>query len=129
MDYTRAEAKDRAFAKWKGVCNVILPSFTADLKHLNEKAIRHDVRKNIEYGYWGTLLVSECATTPAEYKRFMEVAVDEAKGKHFFLMHGTFDTPDEIVEMAKVAEQIGVEGILLGHPNSFYPKTDGQLYD
>lgn len=129
MDYTRAEAKDRAFETWKGVCNVILPSFTTDLQHLNEKAIRHDVRKNIELGFWGTLLVSECATTAAEYHRFMEIAVDESKGKHFILAHGTFDTADDIVQMAKAAESIGVEGLLLGHPNSFYPTTDGQLYD
>lgn len=129
MKYTRAEAKDHAFANWKGVCNVILPSFTADLKGLNENGIRHDVRKNIEHGFWGALLVSECGTTAAEYRRFMEIAVDEAKGKHAFLMHGTFDTPDDIVAMAKVAEEVGMEGILLGHPNSFYPTSDNQLYD
>ena len=129
MEYSRAEAKERAFAKWIGVCNVILPSFTADLKGLNEKAIRHDVRRNIEHGFWGTLLVSECGTTAAEYRQFMEIAVDEAKGRHFFLMHGTFDTPDEIVAMAKEAERIGVEGVLLGHPNSLYPTSENQLYD
>ena len=129
LPYTRAEAKDRAFDKWKGVCNVILPSFTADLKGLNEKGIRHDVRKNIEHGFWGTLLVSECGTTADEYKRFMEIAVDEAKGRHYLLMHGTFDTADEIVAMAKAGEEIGVEGMLLGHPNSLYPTTDNQLYD
>ena len=99
MEYSRAEAKERAFAKWIGVCNVILPSFTADLKGLNEKAIRHDVRRNIEHGFWGTLLVSECGTTADEYRQFMEIAVDEAKGRHFFLAHGTFDTADEIVAM------------------------------
>ena len=129
MEYSRAEAKERAFAKWIGVCNVILPSFTADLKGLNEKAIRHDVRRNIEHGFWGTLLVSECGTTAAEYRQFMEIAVDEAKGRHYFLMHGTFDTPDDIVAMAKAAEEVGVEGILLGHPNSLYPTSENQLYD
>jgi 4-hydroxy-tetrahydrodipicolinate synthase len=129
MQYKRAESKERAFDKWRGVCNVILPSFTADLKHLNEKAIRHDVRRNMELGFWGTLLVSECATTFDEYRRFMEIAVDEAKGKHYFMAHGTFDTPEDIIAMTKVAEDIGVEGLLLGHPNSFYPTTDDQLYD
>jgi dihydrodipicolinate synthase/N-acetylneuraminate lyase len=129
MDYTKAEAKDRAYAQWKGVCNVILPSFSSDLKRLNEKGIRHDVRRNIEHGFWGTLLVSECGTTAEEYRRFMEIAVDEAGGKHRFLMHGTFDTPDDIVAMAKAGEEIGMEGVLLGHPNSFYPTSADQLYD
>lgn len=129
MDYSRATAKEHALDQWKGVCNVILPSFTSDLKGLNEKGIRHDVRRNIELGFWGTLLVSECATTDAEYRHFMEIAVDEAKGKHRLLIHGTFDTPDEIVAMAKAGESIGVEGMLLGHPNSFYPTSDDQLYE
>ena len=40
----------------RGVCNVIMPSFTSDLQALNEKAIRHDVRRNIELGFWGALL-------------------------------------------------------------------------
>ncbi|HLH77780.1 MAG TPA: dihydrodipicolinate synthase family protein [Candidatus Binataceae bacterium] len=129
MNYTKAHAKDHALANWRGVCNVILPSFSADLKRLNEKAIRHDVRRNIEHGFWGALLVSECATTAAEYRRFMEIAVDEAKGRHRFLMHGTFDTAEDIIAMARDAEAIGMEGLLLGHPNSFYPKSEEQLYD
>lgn len=129
MDYTRAQAKEHAADKWHGVCNVILPSFTADLKHLNEKAIRHDVRRNIELGFWGALLVSECGTSAEEYQRFMEIAVDEAKGKQRFLLHGTFDSADDIVAMAKVGEEIGVEALLLGHPNTFYPTSEDQLYD
>ena len=82
MNYTRSEAKDYALENWHGVCNVILPSFTADLKIINEAGIRHDVAHNIKQGFWGTLLVSECGTTKEEMKRFMEIAVDEANGKH-----------------------------------------------
>jgi dihydrodipicolinate synthase/N-acetylneuraminate lyase len=129
LDYTRAQAKEHAADKWRGVCNVILPSFTADLKHLNEKAIRHDVRRNIELGFWGALLVSECGTSAEEYRRFMEIAIDEAKGKQRFLLHGTFDSVDDIVAMAKVGEEIGIEGLLLGHANTFYPTSEDQLYD
>lgn len=129
MKYSRSEAKDYAHDQWHGVCNVILPSFTADLKGLNEKAIRHDVRRNIEQGFWGALLVSECGTDKDEMRRFMEIAVDEAAGKHKFLLHGTFDTADDIVEMAKAGEAVGVDGLLLGHPNSFYPETKDELYD
>ncbi len=128
MDYTRKTAKAWARQHWRGVTNVILPSFTADLKGLNEKAIRFDVRRNIELGFWGALLVSECATTTAEYVRFMEIAVDEAKGRHKFLVHGTFDTAEDVVAVAKKGEAIGMEGVLIGHPNSFYPKTEDELY-
>jgi 4-hydroxy-tetrahydrodipicolinate synthase len=129
MEYTKSTAKEWAKEVFHGVCNVIIPSYTADLKRLNEKGIRHDVRRNIELGFWGALLVSETAITADEMKQFMEIAVDEAKGKHRFLLHGTFDTADDIVKMAKAAETIGVDGLLLGHPNSLYPKDASQLYD
>lgn len=129
MEYTKTTAKDWAREVFHGVCNVIIPSYTADLKSLNERGIRHDVRRNIELGFWGALLVSEAGTTMAEMRHFMEIAVDEARGRHRFLLHGTFDTADDIVKMAEEARQVGVDGLLLGHPNSFYPKDADGLYD
>ena len=86
-----------ARAQMRGVCNVIIPSYTQDLKGLNEAGIRHDVRKNIEHKFWGALLVSEAGTTADEYRRFMEIAVDEAQGRHHFLLHGTFDTVEDTI--------------------------------
>ncbi|MFQ5932237.1 MAG: dihydrodipicolinate synthase family protein [Nitrospiraceae bacterium] len=129
MEYTRDNAKEWAYQNFHGVCNVIIPSYTADLKQLNEKGIRHDVRRNIELGFWGALLVSEVGTSADEMRQFMEIAVDEAKGRHRFLLHGMFDTADDIVKMAQDACRIGVDGMLLGHPNSFYPKDCDQLYE
>lgn len=129
MKYTVKEAKDWARANWHGLCDVIIPTYTSDLKRLNEKAIRHDVRRNMELGFWGALLVSEAATTDDEYVRFMEIAVDEAKGKHNFMFHGSFDTAADIVRMAKKAEAVGMEGMLLSHPNSQYPTTEKEIHD
>jgi 4-hydroxy-tetrahydrodipicolinate synthase len=129
MLHTRSEAKEWAAENYRGVCNVIMPSFSQDLRSLNEAGIRHDVRKNIEHGFWGALLVSECGTTLDEYRRFMEIAVDEAKGRHHFLVHGAFDTREDIVAMAKAGEEIGMSGLLLGHPNHFYPRSNDELYD
>ena len=45
---------------------------TDDLGSLNEAAIRHDVRRNIELGFWGALLVSEAGTTLDEMRRRVE---------------------------------------------------------
>jgi 4-hydroxy-tetrahydrodipicolinate synthase len=108
---------------------VIIPSFTSDLRTLNEPAIRHDVRRNIELGFWGALLVSEAGTTQDEMRRFIEIAVDEAAGRHRFLLQGVFDTAAEIVTIAKDAHALGVDGMLLGHPNSFYPTSAQQVED
>ena len=63
LPYTRSEAKGWASETFHGVCNVIIPSFASDLRSLNEAGIRHDVRRNIELGFWGALLVSEAGTT------------------------------------------------------------------
>lgn len=67
-EYTRQEAKAGARETFQGACNVVIPSYTADLRSLNEAAIRHDVRRNIELGFWGALLVSEAGTTLDEMR-------------------------------------------------------------
>ncbi|HET9204495.1 MAG TPA: dihydrodipicolinate synthase family protein [Acidimicrobiia bacterium] len=128
-EYTRAEAKGWARETFRGACNVIIPSYTSDLTSLNERAIRHDVRRNIELGFWGALLVSEAGTSLDEMRRFMEIAVDEAAGRHRFLLQGAFDTPEQIMTMAADARSMGVDGMLLGHPNSFYPTSPQQVED
>jgi 4-hydroxy-tetrahydrodipicolinate synthase len=61
--YIRDEARDWAREHLRGVINVIIPSFSRDLKTLNEAGIRHDVRMQSEYGFDGALLVSEVAIT------------------------------------------------------------------
>lgn len=128
-EYTRAEAKSWARENFRGACNVIIPSYTSDLTTLNEAAIRHDVRRNMELGFWGALLVSEAGTTLDEMRAFVEIALDEAAGRHRFLLQGAFDTTDDIVTMANDAHAMGVDGMLLGHPNSFYPASARQVED
>ena len=125
--YTRPEAKAWARETFHGACSVIIPSYTSDLRSLNEAAIRHDVRRNIELGFWGALLVSEAGTTGDEMRTFMEIAVDEAAGRHRFFLQGVFDTAQDIIDMANDARVIGVDGMLLGHPNSFYPTSAQQV--
>lgn len=127
--YQRSESKAWAAEHLRGVCNVILPSFKRDLSGLSEAGIRHDVRRNIELGFSGALLVSEVGTTLGEMREFMEIAVDEAAGRHQLLLHGTFDTADQIVAVCKDAEAAGMDAVLLGHPNSFYPKTAQDIVD
>ena len=129
MQHDRQTAKEQAKANWRGVCNAISPSFSSDLRTLNEAGIRHDVRRNIELGFWGALLVSECGTTDEEYLRFLEIAVDEARGRQQFLIHGTFDTVEQTKRVMQAGEAIGAGGVLLGQPNSFYPTSDEALHD
>ncbi|MHB8219838.1 MAG: dihydrodipicolinate synthase family protein [Acidimicrobiales bacterium] len=125
--FAKGDAKDWARENFTGVCNVIIPSFTADLKGLNEAGIRHDVRRNAELGFWGALLVSEAGTTPQEMRTFMEIAVDEAGGRQYFVLHGSFDTFEDTVSCARDARAIGVDGLLMAYPNSYHPSTVAEL--
>jgi 4-hydroxy-tetrahydrodipicolinate synthase len=127
--YTRSEARDWAREHLRGVINVLIPSFTNDLRTLNEAAIRHDVHRQFEYGFDGALLVSEVVITPDEYRRFSEIAHDEARGRQLLVHHSSWSSLDIAIEQVKVAEQTGAELVLLSYPPNFYPTSEQEIYD
>ena len=126
--YRKNEARDWAWQHLKGCANVIIPSYTADLKGLNERGIRHDVRKSLEHGFAGTLLVSETALTLPEYGQFFEWSNDESKGRLKLVLHASFNTLEENIEAAKIAEANGGELVLLSYPANFYPESLEEVY-
>lgn len=128
-DYTRSEIKDRAREQWRGACNVTLPSFNSDFSGLNEAGIRHDIRRAAELGFWGTLVASECGTTEQEYLRFLEVALEEAPAGFKIVSHLSFDTVDQVKNVAKKSRDLGVEAGLLSYPPSFIPSTPQEIAD
>ena len=81
VQYKKSDARAWTRENMKGVANVVIPSYTQDLEKLSEKGIRHDIRTCINYGFWGTLLVSEVAITVDEYTQFVRWSHDEAGGK------------------------------------------------
>jgi 4-hydroxy-tetrahydrodipicolinate synthase len=129
MQYSKQEAKGWAREHMKGVCNVIMPTFTSDFAELNEKAIRHDVRREIELGFWGALVVSECGTTKEEYKRFLEIVIDESKGRLKAVVHGSFNTLKETIDVCTMAQSAGADALLLAYPPTFYPRSDKDIFD
>ena len=129
LPYTRDEAKGRARSEWVGVCNVTLPSFTADFSGLNEAGIRHDIARAAELGFWGTLVAAESGTSFAEYKRFLEVAAEAAPEGFKLVAHLSFDTVDQSVEVAKLSENLGFEAGLLSYPQSFRPRSAGEIVE
>lgn len=126
--YRKKEAREWAKENLRGCANVIIPSYTGNLKGLNEKGIRHDVRKCIEYGFAGTLLVSETAITLDEYRQFFEWANDESRGRLKLILHASFNTFEEMVESAKIAEANGGDLVLLSYPANFYPESLEEVY-
>ncbi|MPZ22877.1 MAG: dihydrodipicolinate synthase family protein [Dehalococcoidia bacterium] len=128
-EYKKSEARDWAKSQMHGVANVIIPTFTQDLKALNERAIRHDVRKEIEFGFWGALLVSETATTVPEYGQFAQWAVDEGRGNLRLIHHASFNTLEENIEAVKASERAGADLVLLSYPANFYPESAEDVFE
>jgi len=127
--YQKNEARAWARENMRGVANVVIPSYTCDLRRLNEPGIRFDIRKEIEYGFWGTLLVSEVAITVPEYVQFTQWAHDEAGGKLALIHHAAFNTLEENIEAVQAAEKAGADLALLSYPANFYATTSKQIYD
>jgi len=127
--YNRNEARDWARERLRGVVNVIIPSFTNDLRGINETAVRHDVQKQLEYGFDGALLVSEVAITPTEYREFCEIARDEAKGRQLFFHHSSWSDLAQAIEALEIAQDTGAECVLLSYPPNFYPESEQDIYD
>lgn len=127
--YTREEARDWAREHLQGVINVIIPSFTTDLDAVNEAAVRHDVRKQLEHGFDGALLVSEVAISQDEYRQFSEIAQDEAGGRQMFFHHSSWSDLEHARAALKIAEDTGAEVVLLSYPPNFYPQSEQDVYD
>lgn len=127
--YLPSEARDWAREHFRGVVNVIIPSFANDMRSLNETAIRHDVRRDIDLGFSGALLVSEVNITPDEYIRFVEIAADEAGGRLVLVHHAMFNTFEDNVDVARRAAAAGADLALLCYPPTFYPASEQDIYE
>ncbi|MDQ0382863.1 dihydrodipicolinate synthase family protein [Amycolatopsis thermophila] len=127
--YTRAEARDWAREKLVGAINCTIPSFTADLRGINEKAIRHDVALAKQHGFLGTLGVSEVSITLPEYLDFLRIARDEAGSEFVLVHHGSWSNLEQNLEAVRGAEDAGADLVLLSYPPNFYPESEQDIYD
>ena len=127
--YTRAEARDWAREKLVGAISCTIPSFTHDLRAINEAAVRHDVRLAKQHGFLGTLGVSEVAITLPEYLEFLRIVRDEAGDDLVVVHHGSWSNLEQNLEAVRGAEEAGAELVLLSYPPNFYPESEQEVYD
>lgn len=114
----REDRKAWAKEHFKGFENVLMPSFTQDLGQLDEAGIRLDVRKSIEHGFFSTLCAC-ISLNDEETRRFLEIAVDEAKGRiSVAFAQGGAEGTDATVNLGLVkdAEAIGCQHMILSLP-------------
>jgi len=127
--YRKLAARRWGRENMQGCVNVTIPSYSSDLQRLNEAGIRHDIRRAIELGFEGTLLVSEVNITLAEYQKFTQWAADEARGRLHLVMHAAFNTLEENIRAANMAAEAGADYVLLSYPANFYPTHEEEVFD
>ncbi|MFO1274066.1 MAG: dihydrodipicolinate synthase family protein [Rubrivivax sp.] len=127
--YSRADARAWARQHLVGCSAVTIPSYSADLKRLNERAIRHDVERVVKLGYSYTLLCSEVAITAEENAQFTAWARDTAGGRLGLFFHAAFGTLADNIEAVKMAEKAGADLVLLSYPSIFWPTSEQEIHD
>jgi 4-hydroxy-tetrahydrodipicolinate synthase len=129
MEYTKKEAKAWAKKNIVGLDVPIFPSFTPDLKELDEEGIRFDVNQIHAGGFTSIMAASEaCGMTFEERKKFIEIVCDEAKGKMHPSAVVLHDTVEEDIEMLHHIEKVGGTHVTLGHPVQYYPRSEEDVY-
>lgn len=127
--YASGEAREWALANLRGACGCVQPTFTNSLDHLNEEAIRFDVRREIELGISGVLLVSECGTTPDEFREFTEIVIDEAGEKLVTVLQASEPTIASTVAAAKMGAKAGVDLVMPSYPLYFNPTAHDDVFE
>jgi len=129
LEYTKSEAKKWSKKNLKGLEVPIFPSFTPDLQELDEEGIRYDVNHIIANGFTSALIAPEaCGMTFEERKRFVEIVVDEARGKIHTSVSVMQDTVEQDIEMLQHMEKVGGTFATLGHPVQYYPRSVEDIF-
>ena len=119
--------KQWAREKYKGIENLLLPSYSPDFKALDEEGIRNDVRNSIRHGFFSTTCIPVGVSTE-EHKQFLTIACDEARGK--ILAGDIVAEKTEEGDMAMIAhaEKVGCTHLLITPNRSLRAKTEEELY-
>jgi dihydrodipicolinate synthase/N-acetylneuraminate lyase len=129
MAYARHEAREWARANLSGCCGCLLPTFTADLRRVNEKAIRFDIAREKELGMSGALVVAECGTTKSELLEVTEIALDEAAGELDIVVHAVLPTLEDNIDLVRRSEALGANLVLVSFPLTFYPASEDEVLE
>ena len=127
--YSPGEAREWALGNLEGCCGCVLPTFTSDLTGLNETAIRFDVQRERELGMRAVLIVAEGGTSEEEYRRFLEIVVDEAGDDLVTFAHASQPTFDDMIRTIKFAEEAGADLVLPSYPTTYYPTSYDQIFE
>jgi 4-hydroxy-tetrahydrodipicolinate synthase len=111
---------------FRGLENILMPSFSPDLSTLDEDGIRRDVRQSKAHGAF-SVFCPGLAMTLEEERQFLEIVVAEAAGEVSVGLPVTGNTA-ECEQRLKVAQKAGATHTLLHPPHSLRVETEDELY-
>ncbi|MCX7710977.1 MAG: dihydrodipicolinate synthase family protein [Clostridia bacterium] len=158
-EYKKSEAKEWAREKFRGIENVLMPSFKEmDVEEamsglnvpglakkmlssffpkgktfgLDETGVKHDVEMCIKHGFFATTVSLEFIALPNQelilrpYYRMVKAA---AKGRIILDAYICNATMDENINNIRIAEEEGMDCIMLALPPYFYPSSENDVYE
>ncbi|MBI4205011.1 MAG: dihydrodipicolinate synthase family protein [Betaproteobacteria bacterium] len=132
MNYRKSEAKEAAFAQFRGIWAAITTPFTPD-GALDEAGLRHNIRYFTDRlgvdGIFCTGTMGEFwALTKEERIRTVEIVVEEARGKCRVIAHTGHHSPNETVDLTQHAQAAGADFAIVINP--YYPAAnDDMIYE
>ena len=129
MSIDRKQRSEWAREHFQGFENVLMPSFGADLRHLDEAGIRLDVRQSVRHGFFSSLCALETGLSMTEKKRMLTVAAEAAGNDIGISLSLTGETFEENVELLQHAESVGATHALICYPQAFVPRNQDEIYD
>lgn len=133
-EYTKSEAKEWAREKFVGVENVLTPSFKNldGMLLLDEAGVRHDVRGCIGHGFFASTVGVEGVPLIGHelvLRPFYQIANDEAKDRILLDAYVCNNTLEEQISNLKIAEEEGIDSVMVGFSPSFYPKSENDILE
>lgn len=136
--YKKAEAKEWAREKFRGIENVLMPSLReanlgqGRMLFLDEAGVRHDVNTCVQHGFFSTtvgiegvpIMLHETVIRP-----FYQVVKDEAKDRILLDAYICNNTMDEQLNNVKIAEEEGFDCVMVAFSPSFCPRTEREAYE
>jgi 4-hydroxy-tetrahydrodipicolinate synthase len=112
-----SDPKAWAREHFRGMENFVLPSFTADLRELDEAGIRHDVRHAIRQGFVSTMPMY-LGLSAEERRRMLEIVADEARGRLLVTTTAGGRTAEDRLASIGEAERAGASQLFFSFPGS-----------
>lgn len=154
-EYKKSEAKEWAKENFRGIENVLMPSFkpvkireistmnrvlrsllakqmgNGEMLFLDEAGIRHDVQMCITHGFYASTvsvegiyyMMQDLVVRP--YYQIVKAAARGAIILDAYIGNNTFD---ENVKNIKIAEEEGMDCVMVVFPPSFYPQSEQEVY-